>query len=84
MPNTTSAKKELRKSEARRVINRRAKSEIKKAIKTFVSISKEDKAKASVQLSTIYKKLDKAAKTNLWKKNKVNRTKSRLSKKLAV
>ena len=84
MPNTTSAKKELRKNKRRATINKKQKVELKKTIKEFGRLVKEDKSKAQAHLSVVYKKLDKAVKTNLIKKNKASRTKSRLTKKVAA
>lgn len=80
MPITKSAEKALRQSEKRKVKNLRQKREIKnlsKQIVAFVSEKKLDKVKPL--LSQYYKKLDKAAKTNLIKKNTASRKKSRLA-----
>lgn len=80
MPKIKSAKKELRKSQRRREKNVDQKDALKQLIKNYkklVLAKKLGEAKAS--LSEVYKKLDKAAKINLIKKNKAGRTKSRLS-----
>lgn len=84
MPNTTSAKKELRKNKRKNAINKKQKVELKKTIKEFGRLLKEDKTKAAGHLPLVYKKLDKAVKTNIIKQNKASRTKSRLTKKVAV
>jgi len=72
MPITKSAKKALRQNIRRRKMNVKRKSELKAVIKQF--------KKTRENLSQVYKKLDKAAKTGLIKKNKASRLKSRLSK----
>ena len=80
MPITKSAKKALRQSEKRRIKNLRQKREIKglfKQITKLVSEKKLDETKPL--LPQYYKKLDKAAKTNLLKKNTASRKKSRLT-----
>ena len=54
-------------------------------IKTFKKLAAEKNlAEAKKQISLVYKKLDKAAKVNLIKKNTASRLKSRLSKLLRV
>lgn len=80
MPITKSAKKAMRQNAGRRKKNARAKSDLKTVIKQYKKLAAADKKKALEYLSQVYKKLDKAAKTRLIKKNKANRTKSRLSK----
>ncbi|PIR97976.1 MAG: 30S ribosomal protein S20 [Candidatus Colwellbacteria bacterium CG10_big_fil_rev_8_21_14_0_10_42_22] len=83
MPNTKSAKKALRQSERKRVINLQKKRGLLKTLKDYrKSIEEGDKEGALKKLPTVYKILDKAAKTNLIKKNKASRLKSRLTKKL--
>lgn len=84
MPNTQSAKKELRKNKRKALINKKQKVTLKKTLKEFDRLLKEDKTKAASHLPTVYKKLDKAVKSNLIKQNKASRTKSRLTKKVAV
>jgi len=85
MPNTSTAKRALRKNKKNRAINLVKKDALKAAIKEYKKIAlagKGDEAKA--KLPAIYKKIDKAAKINLIKKNKAARLKSRLAKKIAV
>ena len=80
MPITKSAKKALRQNKKRRIKGLRQKREIKglfKQITALVSEKKLDKAKPL--LPQYYKKLDKAAKINLIKKNTASRKKSRLT-----
>lgn len=81
MPITKSAKKALRQSQKRRVHNvqkRKTIKELVKKIKQLVAEKKNSEAKAL--LPQIYKLLDKAAKTNLIKKNTSSRKKSRITK----
>ena len=73
MPNTKSAIKALRQSKKRAVRNLAK----KKALKNI--IRKIRKTKDKTLLPLVYKRLDKAAKANLIKKNKASRLKSRLS-----
>lgn len=84
MPRTATAKKALRQNVRRRAKNLADAKKMKDAIKAFkklVSQNKMDEAKKYI--ATVYKTLDKSAKTNLIKKNKASRLKSRLAKKLA-
>ncbi len=81
MPITQSAKKALRQNVRRRNVNLKKKTELKTVIKQYKKlIAAGDKKKASEYLPEVYKKLDKAAKINLIKKNKADRLKSRLSR----
>ncbi len=80
MPITKSAKKALRQNVRRRKRNVKKQAELKSAIKQFKKTSAKDKEEAKKYLSQVYKKLDKAAKIDLIKKNKASRLKSRLSK----
>jgi small subunit ribosomal protein S20 len=82
MPNTKTAKKALRQNIKRRQINAKSKKDLKEAIKNFKKLALTDKEKAKKELSAVYKKLDKSAKTKLIKKNKASRLKSRLTKAL--
>ena len=85
MPNTRTAKRALRKSEVKRDRNVARKRDLKNTIKTLKkTIEAGDQEKVKSQLSLTYKKLDKAAKTNIIKKNKASRLKSRLTKKTIV
>ena len=74
MPITQSAKKALRQNVRRRARNLAQAKVLKETIKKF------KKSPTAELLSQVYKKLDKAAKTNIVKKNKAARLKSRLSK----
>jgi len=57
--------------------------DLKKVLKEYKKLlDAKDKEKAKDALKLVYKKLDKATKVNLIKKNTASRMKSRLSKKL--
>jgi small subunit ribosomal protein S20 len=77
MPNLQNAKKALRVSARKRVLNDRRRRALKTTVKTVkVSKSAEDLSKA-------FQAIDKAAKRGIIKKNTANRKKSRLSKAIA-
>jgi small subunit ribosomal protein S20 len=81
MPITSSAKKALRASKQKKVFNQNRKdtmTSVIKKIKKFVSDKNTKEALAL--LAQAYQAIDKAAKTNLIKKNAAARKKSRLSK----
>ena len=85
MPITQSAKKALRQSLRRRAQNLKRKEAYKttvKNIKKLVLASKLEDAKKLIP--QLYKALDKAAKTNVIKKNKASRLKSRLTNLLVI
>lgn len=80
MANTKAAEKALRQSERRRnqnIAKKKALKEVVKSYKKLIAAKKLDEAKE--QLAMVYKKLDKAAKTNLIKENRASRLKSRLT-----
>lgn len=80
MPITSSAKKALRQNETRYERNTKKKQAYKKAVtglrKLIAAKKMEDAAKA---LPSVFKALDKAAKTKVIEKNKASRLKSRLA-----
>lgn len=81
MPITRSAKKALRQSERRRVRNLQKKEAYKRLIRDVRKAAAAGKPEeAKKLLPQLYKALDKAAKTNVIKKNKAARLKSRLTK----
>lgn len=83
MPVTKSAKKALRQNVRRRQKNLSESRKLKAAIKQYKKLTGGGKFQdAEKHLSTVYKLLDKGAKTNLIKKNKASRLKSRLSRQL--
>ena len=84
MPTTSAAKKDLRKSQKRRLQNRGQRSNLRTVIKKFQTVAAgDDPAAAETALRQAVKQLDKAAAKNLIHKNKAARTKSRLTKSLA-
>jgi len=78
MPITKSAKKKVRVDEKRTQVNYRVRRTYKAAVKE--AIEKKDEA----SLTNAYSKLDMAAKRNVIHRNKANRLKSQLAKKLVV
>ncbi|MDP1689295.1 MAG: 30S ribosomal protein S20 [bacterium] len=83
MPITKSAKKALRQSVRRRTQNNLKKETYKKEVKNFRKlILAKNINDAKALLPKVFKALDKAAKTNVIKKGKADRLKSRLSIKL--
>jgi len=85
MANTKSAKKAIRSSARKREINLSRLSKIRNAIREYKNFLKNNKyEEAKKALSEVFKQVDKAAKTNLYHKNKAARIKSRMSKKLSL
>ena len=81
MPITSSAKKALRASKHKRVFNQRHKDSVSSVIKKIKKfVTNKNTIEAAKLLGQAYKALDKAAKTNLIKKNTASRKKSRLAK----
>lgn len=81
MPNTTSAKKELRKAKKRQRRNQKIENNLKDLIKTSRrAIESKDAGAKELMLKTL-KALDKATQKGLIKKNTRDRKKSRLHKK---
>ncbi len=80
MANTSSAKKALRVTKRKTVINLRTKRNAKDARKDVLkSIASKDKKTALSLLPKAYKEIDKAAKVNIIHKNTAARYKSRLA-----
>lgn len=83
MPKIKSAKKALRQSIKRQKRNLEKKNNIRITKKNYLkAIETNDNEEALQKLSQVYKALDKAQKTKIIKKNKANRLKSKLAKKL--
>lgn len=76
MPVTKSAAKALRNQRRKRKYNLRVKKKAKEAIKAFEDNPTKDK------LNKAFSAIDKAAKRNIFHRNKVARLKSKLSKRL--
>jgi len=81
MPNTASAKKELRKSIKRDARNAKIENKLKDLIKTSRRAIEGKKAEAKELVAKTLKALDKAVKQGIIKKNTRDRNKSRLHKK---
>ena len=80
MPITQSAKKAVRGSLRKKSVNDRKMRAMKEIIKKIEKIAKTDKKEAMKMLSNAFSIIDKAAKTNVIKKNNAARKKSRLSR----
>ena len=77
---TSSAKKALRASKRKAVFNDNRRDAMKDMIKQVRKLVSEKKVKeAEAVLASAYQAIDKAAKTNLIKKNAASRKKSRIS-----
>lgn len=74
MPVTKQAIKKVRQDKRKAVVNLKVKTAFKKAVSQF------RKKPTEAGLKTVYKLLDRAAKTNVIHRNKASRLKSRLSK----
>lgn len=84
MPNTKSASKALRQSIKRRTKNRTIANAYKTTLKEYRGLVRDGKTKeAQEHFSKVQKRLDKAAKTGVIKKNKASRLKSRATHLLA-
>jgi small subunit ribosomal protein S20 len=84
MPITKSAKKALRGSDKKRIVNIRRKKNVEVAVKNVkklaaTTVGKGEKKATVTALSAAYKALDKAAKVGLIKKGAASRKKSRLA-----
>ncbi len=81
MPIIKSAKKALRQNIKRRTQNIQKKRKLKSILKEVRDLAFQKKIEqAKKLLPQVYKTLDKAAKTNLIKKNTASRKKSRITK----
>jgi small subunit ribosomal protein S20 len=82
MPNIQSAKKALRVSDRRRVINDRRRRALKQNVKavTKAVLIEKNTEKASTLLGNAYQAIDKAMKGGVIKKNNAARKKSRLAR----
>jgi small subunit ribosomal protein S20 len=80
MPQTQSAKKALRQSEKKRIINYQYKRKMRDLVKNLrVLIKDSKKDQAEKILPDVYKAIDKAAKKDIIKKGNASRKKSRLT-----
>ena len=85
MPNTKSAKKSLLTDAKRRMQNQVRKSRVRTSLRRFLELIEQNDAEGAASvLKTCYADLDRAAKCNAVSKNRANRTKSRLTKRLTA
>lgn len=85
MPIKKSAKKQLRQSLRKKEGNDARKKQMKELLKKANVLIKEGKKdEVAKMLPTIYKAIDKAAKTNVLKKNTASRRKAVIAKKLNI
>ncbi len=81
---TKNAKKALRVSDRKRVVNDRVRRTMKEAVKTVrKDVSQKDAKALKSDLALAFKALDKAAKKGTIKKGTASRKKSRLAKAVA-
>ena len=81
---TKSAKRALRGSNAKRVVNDRLRRTMRDKVKTVRDeVAKKDVKGAAKDIASAFKALDKAAKKGVIKKGTANRKKARLAKALA-
>lgn len=83
MPNTKSAAKALRQSIKRRARNSATRKSYRDILKEFRKTAETDVNSARAMVATLQKKLDKAAKAGVIKKNKASRLKSGAARLLA-
>lgn len=76
MPITPSAKKALRVSKRKYLVNQRVRSQMKTAVKKFMATPSAE------TLAEAYRRIDRAVKNNLLHRNTAARRKSNLSKRL--
>jgi len=79
MPNLENAKKALRVSDRKRVLNDKRRRAIKETVKSVKTILITDAKLAKIELAKAYQAIDKAAKRGVIKKNAAARKKSRLA-----
>ena len=82
MPITKSAKKALRQNKKHFAVNTKRQALLKTAVKTYQKFLATDKKEAEKFLASLYQRIDKSAKTNIITRNRADRMKSRLTKKL--
>lgn len=82
MPITKSAQKAYRQNVRRRKQNLSRKKKLLSSIKEFKKLAATGNPKASENLPSLYKTIDKMRKVKIIKRGKANRLKSRLTKRL--
>ncbi|MBP9856216.1 MAG: 30S ribosomal protein S20 [Candidatus Pacebacteria bacterium] len=83
MPIIKSAKKALRGSRRKKVMNDRRTKAMKASVKEVKKLVTTDAKEAALKLKEAYQAIDKAAKRGVIKKNAAARKKSRLAKAIA-
>ena len=84
MPQRKTSIKDLKKNRTRQMRNLDIKSDLRKTIKAFVATASTDVKAAEKLLPVVYKKIDKAAKRNIFHKNTAGRRKARYAKLLTA
>ncbi len=84
MPQRKTSLQDLKKSHARHMQNLDIKSDLRKTTKLFSEAIEKNPAEAKKALDLLYKKLDKAAKRNIMKKNTASNRKSKFAKLLTA
>ena len=79
MPQTSAAKKALRNSKRKEIINKSRKYKLKQALKEFRRVLTEKPAEYKTSLSKVFSALDKGVKNNIIPKTRASRKKSRLA-----
>lgn len=81
MPNIKAAKKALRQSEKHALVNHSTKRRIHDSLQDFMNLVKSGKKdEAKKKVPSLFALLDKAAKNNIFHKNKAARKKSQLAR----
>lgn len=80
MPNLKASIKDVRQVKKRRAHNKTKKDTMKKLMKQFVETVKSDKKAALELVPSLYKAIDKTAKTNVIHRNTAARRKSQVAK----
>ena len=77
---TPTAIKRMLQNEKKRAINQTFKSKVKTAIRGFKeTLINDEAAESQDKLNLVYSLMDKGTKKNVYKKNKANRVKSKLT-----
>ena len=84
MPNLQNAKKALRVSDRKRVLNDKRRKAVKETVKSAKAIGGSDKKAVVKSLAQAYQAIDKAVKRGIIKKNTGDRKKSRLAQSLKL
>lgn len=82
MANIKSQQKRIKTNEKARMRNKAHRSDLRTAIKKMENLIQEDIKKAEEFLPTIYKKVDASVSKGIIHKNKANRIKSTIAKKI--